>query len=74
MKRIFNLFMKEVTPEYSTLGELTIMFNHWVGNAENEKGLKRFQFKAYTNKFMVMKWLSVQLMKNNKVHGYGNKR
>jgi hypothetical protein len=59
MKRVFNLFMKEVNPKYKNLGELTTMFNHWVVNAEKEKGVKRFEFKAYTNKRMVMKWLKI---------------
>ncbi|MEE9451070.1 MAG: hypothetical protein V3V72_13555 [Ignavibacteriaceae bacterium] len=52
--------MKEKAPIYRGPGHLTILFNKWVMNAENEKGLKRFQFKAYTNKFMVMKWMRLK--------------
>ena len=51
--------MKEVKPKNDNLGELTTMFNHWVMNAEDEKGLKRFQFKAHTNKFMITRWLGI---------------
>ena len=61
MRRIFNLFMKEVNPVYHSLGHLTTMFNHWVMKAENEGKVKRFQFKAYTNKFMVRKWMEADL-------------
>jgi len=53
--------MKEKAPIYHGMGHLTVLFNKWVMNAEDEKGLKRFQFKAYTNKFMVRKWMEVDL-------------
>ncbi len=58
MKRIFNLFMKEIKTKYKNMSELTIMFNKWVMNAQDAKGIKRFAFKAFTNKFMIQKWMS----------------
>ena len=57
MRRIFNLFMKEVKPKKWSYSTLTIKFNKWVSSAETEKGIKRFNFKAYTNKHTIMKWV-----------------
>lgn len=51
MKRIFNQYMSSYKPRFDTIGELTTMFNHWVS--------QKYTFKAYTNKFMVMRWLLV---------------
>ncbi len=54
MRRIFNLFMKEeIGSKVVYQSELTIRFNQWVS--------QNYEFKAYTNKFMVRKWMEVDL-------------
>lgn len=57
MRRIFNLFMKEVNPKKWNYSTLTTKFNKWVSSAKTSKGAKRFNFKAYTTKHTVMKWI-----------------
>ena len=57
MKRIFNLFIKEEAPIIKNISALTSEFNEWVSGTIDNVGIKRFNFKAYTNKFMVRKWL-----------------
>ena len=52
MRRIFNLYMKEVNPEYHSMGHLTSMFNSAANN--------RYYFKAFTNKFMIKKWMGIK--------------
>ena len=52
MRRIFNLFRKEVNPGYYGFAGLTIRFNEWVS--------QNYQFKAYTNKFMIRKWMGLK--------------
>ena len=57
MKRIFNLFIKEESPQIHAISALTSEFNEWVSGALDNVGIKRFNFNAHTNKFMVRKWL-----------------
>ena len=50
MRRIFNLYMKEVNPKYNCMADLTSKFNAAVSF--------RYGFNAFTNKFMIQKWMS----------------
>jgi hypothetical protein len=61
MKRIFKMFLSEVNPHVKDLSKLTTEFNHWVQNATNEHGFKRFYFKAYTTKHTIRKWIEFEI-------------
>lgn len=55
MKMLFKEFLKTYKKR-SSYRDLTIKFNQWVGKKEVSDGIKKFNFKAHTNKFMVRKW------------------
>ena len=51
MRRIFNLYMKEVNPKYNCMADLTSKFNAAVSF--------RYGFNAFTNKFTIKKWMGI---------------
>ena len=62
MKRIFKLFIKEKQiKKADKISQLTIDFNRWVTSqiVEGTISIKRFGFKAYTNKHIIRKWCEV---------------
>lgn len=60
MKRRFKEFLKEIYSKKKTpaVNLLTIEFNRWVMQKNKEKLISKVNSaKAFTNKFMVYKWL-----------------
>lgn len=59
MKRIFIKYLKELyNKKKPHLSKLTTEFNLWVGGYSDKKNkIRRFNFHAHVNRFMVRKWL-----------------